>query len=155
MQDLAERRLTQFIGGAWRAPLSQRMAGGPRGRMVLAGAADVARALGVAGAAAPGWQALGREGRAALLGAAGLAVPGQAEADAAPLLRFSLPRADALARLLGRGNTLVLVLPRPAPLHLIGLIEALRDAGLPPGVLNLLNGRRAELRQTEAARRRD
>lgn len=153
MQDLAERRLTHFVGGAWRAPLSQRMAGGARGRMVLAEPVDLARAMAAALAAAPAWAALGAKARADLLASAGLDVPPfLPSADPAPLLRFSLPR--SLARLLAQGHALVLVLPRPAPAPLLGQVEALRLAGLPSGVLNLLNGRRSELAQTEAARRR-
>lgn len=160
MQDLAERRLTHFVGGAWRAPLSQRMAGGARGRMVLAGPADLARAVAAATAAAAGWAALGAGPRAALLAAAGLEVPEMEvpEMEAAPpgasptpLLRFSLPPAATLARQLARGRTLVLVTPRATPPALLGLIEALDHAGLPPGVLNLLNGSRADLPLSQGA----
>ncbi|AMY69712.1 hypothetical protein [Frigidibacter mobilis] len=154
--DLAERRLTHFVGGAWRAPLSQRMAGGPRGRRVLAGPQDLARALAVAAQAAPEWAALAPAARAGLLAAAGLEVPeAPATFPAAPLLRFTLPQPARLAGMLASGRVLVLVAPRASPPAWLGLIEALRGAGLPPGVLNLLNGRAADLRQTAGARSRD
>lgn len=150
--DLSERRLTHFVGGAWRAPLSQRMAGGPRGRRVLAGAEDLARAIGAAGAAAPGWSALAPDIRAGLLAEAGLEVPLAPEMPAAaPLLRFTLPQPAKLGLLLASGRVLVLVAPRATPRAMLGLIEALRGAGLPPGVLNLLNGHAADLRQTASA----
>lgn len=153
--DLAERRLTQFVGGAWRAPLSQRMAGGPRARRVLAGPEDLARALACAAEAAPGWAALAPGARAGLLAAAGLEAEAQAAGrPAAPLLRFALPGPARLASLLAAGRVLVLVAPRATPAAMLGLIEALRLAGLPPGVLNLLNGDAAELRQTASARSR-
>ncbi|GGH56159.1 aldehyde dehydrogenase family protein [Frigidibacter albus] len=150
--DLSERRLTHFVGGAWRAPLSQRMAGGRRGRRVLAGPEDLARALAVADAAAPEWHALPPGIRAGLLAEAGLAV---AETPAfpatAPLLRFTLPQPAKLGVLLASGRVLVLVSPRATPRAMLGLIEALRSAGLPPGVLNLLNGHAADLAQTASA----
>jgi len=150
--DLSERRLTHFVGGAWRAPLSQRMAGGPRGRRVLAGPEDLARAIGAAGAAAPGWSALAPELRRRLLAEAGLEVPVTKPSGLAePLLRFTLPQPVALAGMLASGRVLVLVAPRATPRAMLGLIEALRGAGLPPGVLNLLNGHAADLRQTPSA----
>ncbi len=145
--DLSERRLTHFVGGAWRAPLSQRVAGGPRGRRVLAGPEDLARAMAVAAAAAPEWAALAPDIRAGLLAEAGLEVPLALPTGlVAPVLRFTLPGPAKLGVLLASGRVLVLVSPRATPRAMLGLIEALRGAGLPPGVLNLLNGHAADLR---------
>ena len=149
--DLSERRLTHFVGGAWRAPLSQRMAGGPRGRRVLAGPEDLARAWAVAAAAAPGWAMLPPGLRAGLLAEAGLEAAEAPGIPATPLLRFTLPGPAKLGALLASGRVLVLVAPRATPRAMLGLIEALRSAGLPPGVLNLLNGHAADLRQTASA----
>jgi hypothetical protein len=45
LDDLPERLLTHFVGGAWRAPLSTRLVHVPGlGQVVLAGPADLARA---------------------------------------------------------------------------------------------------------------
>lgn len=95
--------------------------------------------------------------RAGLMAEAGLEVPlAPHTAPAAPLLlRFTLPQPAKLGVLLASGHALVLVSPRATPRAMLGLIEALRGAGLPPGVLNLLNGHAADLRQTSSARSRD
>lgn len=137
-EDWAERRLTHFVAGDWRAPLSVRMGEGP---MVLAGSADVARALAAARAAAAGWRALGGEGRAALLGL------GQALPDAqlpgpglGPVLVLGRAGPRRLTRMMAGGAAVVLLRPAPLSPGLVWLAERLRRAGLPPGVLSLLTG---------------
>jgi acyl-CoA reductase-like NAD-dependent aldehyde dehydrogenase len=90
---------------------------------------------------------------------------------AAPFLSFSLPEPTGvvgivapdvppllgliaeLAPALAAGNTVVAVLSQTAPLPGLDLAEALGVSDVPPGVVNLVSGRRHELATALAAHR--
>ncbi len=109
--------------------------------MVLAGPADLARALAAARAAGAGWRARGGEGRAVLLGL-GQALPDawQPGAEPEPVLVVGRAGPRRLTRMMAAGAAVVLLRPAPLSPGLVALADRLRRAGLPPGVLSLLTG---------------
>ena len=167
--DRAERLITHYVAGAWRVPFGTRMApawapGGARaGTLVLAEAADVARAVSAAQAALPGWAAADRmAARGALLAEVARHLPEilppeatarllerpprpvRAAAGVTALLWHpAVPPAAALRaalRWLSAGATLVALPCGPGGTAAHDLAQAAHLAGLPAGVVNLLPG---------------
>lgn len=167
--DRAERLITHYVAGAWRVPFGTRMApawgadGARAGTLVLAEAADVARAVSAARAALPGWAGADRAAaRGALLTSVArllpeilpppaaarllrrLPPPAPAGAGVTALLwQPAVPPAAALRaalRTLSAGATLVAMPCGPGGTVAHDLAQAAHLAGLPSGVVNLLPG---------------
>jgi hypothetical protein len=152
--DLTERRLTHYAGGAWRAPLSDRLIPATGGPVVAAGPADAARAFRLS---APGpvpdlpglptlWPALARVAAAegAVAGDCPDPTPVDASAERALILAPDGSTAAALVApvwaALGAGAAVVLLPPPTLALTAMALAGALHDAGLPSGRFALLQG---------------
>jgi hypothetical protein len=148
--DLTERRLTHYVGGAWRAPLSDRLVPAAGGPVVAAGPQDAARAFRLTGPG-PAPAADLASALAAVTGAEGAAAPHPPAPDAATgrggrVLILPAPDAQAEALLaavleeLAAGAGVVLLPPPERALGAMALVAALHHAGLPAGRLSLLQG---------------
>ncbi len=152
--DLTERRLTHYAGGAWRAPLSDRLIPASGGPVVASGPEDAARAFRLC---SPGpapklpdlsalWPALGLV--AAAEGAVAGDCPKALRAPRAADRVLILPPAGATVAAmagpvwtaLGAGAGVVLLPPPSLALTAMALATALHDAGLPAGRFALLQG---------------
>ncbi len=154
VDDLTERRLTHYVAGAWRAPLSDRLLPVTGGPVVAAGGADAARAFRLT---LPG-PAPALPDPTALIPA--LAAAAEAEGTASPcapdpgiatgqggrVLILPAPEtgAEAMAAAvlaeLAAGAGVVLLPPPGRALSAMALAIALHEAGLPAGRFALLQG---------------
>jgi acyl-CoA reductase-like NAD-dependent aldehyde dehydrogenase len=143
-QDWSERFLTHYVEGAWRAPLSEVLAPTRHaGRsVVIAGPADLARALGAARAAAQSWRDLEPERRRALLAPVWRAGQGRAWPVSRQPVLLSDPADGSLGALVGSALTagnVAIVLGSPAdPEPAFRFVDACHDAQVPRGVIGLL-----------------
>lgn len=152
--DLTERRLTHYAGGAWRAPLSDRLIAATGGPVVAAGPDDAARAFRLS---APGpvpplpdlpalWTALAQVAAAEGAVAGDCPNPAPLDAGEARVLILPPPQATVAALVgpvwaaLGAGAAVVLLPPPALALTAMALAGALHDAGLPAGRFALLQG---------------
>ncbi len=152
--DLTERRLTHYAGGAWRAPLSDRLIPATGGPVVAAGPDDAARAFRLS---APGpaptlpdlrtlWTALVQVAAAEGVVAGDSPNPTPVDAGAERVLILT-PAGTTVAGMvapvwaaLGAGAAVVLLPPPTLALTAMALAGALHDAGLPSGRFALLQG---------------
>ncbi|MGY6411252.1 MAG: aldehyde dehydrogenase family protein [Alkalilacustris sp.] len=167
LENLSELLITHHVGGAWRAPLSQRMHdvrlhGALAGRLVEAEEADVRRALDHARrmpaapqpdhlaqrfldawAARAGWAEAARR-REGFSGGLAPQIPGLSGSGPLALLGSVITTPGLMAGAVAAGlraGRPILLKPAPrAPFTALVLAEALAEAGAPPGAFALLQG---------------